>query len=134
MAPAAADRELYTAALNEAGFVPTAVDTPADATTLHEAGESFDVIVTELIPDPVAAWAFIERRRAGDPNVPVVVVTAMIRPDHAHRRRARVLGCAAFVAKPCSLAQLVDVVTLVSRGRRGLEVSTYVEPQAGRPV
>jgi CheY-like chemotaxis protein len=130
VAPAAPDRDLYLTALDRAGFAPTAVPTVAAAADVLEAGEQFQVIVTELIPEPDVAWAFIERRCASQPDVPVVVVTSLIRPDRAHRRRARVVGCAAFVAKPCSLMQLVDVVTLVCRGRRGLEVSSYVEPPA----
>ena len=40
---------------------------------------------------------------------------------------ARALGCAAFVAKPCSLVQLVDVVAQVRSGSRGLEITTYAK-------
>ena len=134
VAPPAADRDLYLAALKNSGFAPTAVSTVKAAATLLEGGESFHLIVTELLPEPDAAWAFIERRCAHQSRVPIIIVTSLIRPDRAHRRRARVVGCAAFVAKPCSLAQLVEVVTLVSRGRRGLEVSTYVDPDARRAL
>jgi len=55
----------------------------------------------------------------------VIVLTSLIRPDGANRRKARTLGCAAFVAKPCSLRQLVDVVV---RGERELEISSYSDP------
>jgi CheY-like chemotaxis protein len=79
----------------------------------------------ELLPEPAEAWAFIERRCADAPDVPLIMLTSLIRPDGAHRRKARALGCAAFVAKPCSLLQLVDVVLRVRRGSRGLEISTY---------
>jgi hypothetical protein len=69
-----------------------------------------DVIVMELLPEPAEAWAFIERRCGEVPIVPLIILTSLIRPDRAHRRKARALGCAAFVAKPCSLRQLVDIV------------------------
>ena len=55
----------------------------------------------------------------------LVIFTSLIRPDGANRRRARILGCAAFLAKPCSLRQLVNVVSRVHHGERGLEISTY---------
>ena len=47
-------------------------------------------------------------------------------PDEAW---AFIHGCAAFVAKPCSLWQLENVVVLVQRGERGLEIATYSEPE-----
>jgi DNA-binding response OmpR family regulator len=81
----------------------------------------------ELLPDPAAAWTFIEERRAKNSSLPLIILTSLIRPDRSNRQRARALGCAAFVAKPCSLAQLVDVVSRVLRGSRGLEISTYRE-------
>jgi hypothetical protein len=51
----------------------------------------------------------------------------LIRPDGANRLKARALGCAAFVGKPCPLQQLVEVVLRVRRGGRGLEIPTYAE-------
>jgi hypothetical protein len=87
--------------------------------------------VTELLPDPAAAWTFIEQRCTLDSGVPLIVLTSLIRPDRLNRRRARAIGCAAFVAKPCSLIQLVDVVSLVRRGVRGLEIATYTEVRTG---
>ena len=86
------------------------------------------MIVMELLPDPDEAWTFIEQRCADSPDVPLIILTSLIRPDRANRTRARALGCAAFVAKPCSLSQLVDVVCRVRRGTRGLEISTYDAP------
>ena len=91
-----------------------------------------DVIVMELLPEPADACAFIERRCTDAPDVPLIILTSLIQPDRAHRRKARALGCAAFVAKPCSLLQLVDVVLRVRRGSRGLEISTYSESGASQ--
>ena len=129
--PAGPDRDLYLSALGKAGFATTVEATVADAAAVLQAEAPPDVIVMELIPEPAAAWAFIERRRADAPDIPLVILTSLIRPDRAHRTRARALGCAAFVAKPCSLLQLVDVVSRVRRGGRGLEISTYAEPATG---
>jgi DNA-binding response OmpR family regulator len=114
--------------LGEAGFETRATATVAAAAGLLETAESADVIVMELLPEPNEAWAFIERQRTVASDVPLIIITSLIRPDRSNRRRARALGCAAFVAKPCSLWQLVDVVSRVRRGSRGLEISTYAEP------
>jgi len=127
VAPDGPDRDLYLCALGEAGFETTAGATVADAAAWVETEVPLDVIVMELLPDPVDAWAFIERWCAAHPHVPLIVFTSFIRPDKAHRRKARAIGCAAFVAKPCSLRQLVEVVRRVRRGSRGLEISTYDE-------
>jgi CheY-like chemotaxis protein len=113
--------------LGEAGFETTAEATVADAVAFLEREAAPDVIVMELFPEPAEAWAFIERRCGHAPAVPLIILTSLIRPDRSHRRKARALGCAAFVAKPCSLPQLVDVVLRVRRGSRGLEISTYYE-------
>jgi CheY-like chemotaxis protein len=114
-------------ALGEAGFETTATATVADAAALLKMEAPPDVIVMELLPEPIEAWAFIEQRCTDAPDVPLIILTSLIRPDRAHRRKARSLGCAAFIAKPCSLRQLVDVVWRVRRGSRGLEISTYDE-------
>ena len=125
--PAGPDRNLYLSALSEAAFETSSAATVADADALLKTEALPDVIVMELLPEPAEAWAFIERRRVDIPDVPLIILTSMIRPDRAHRRKARALGCAAFVAKPCSLRQLVGVVLRVRRGSRGLEISTYGE-------
>jgi DNA-binding response OmpR family regulator len=122
---------LYVSGLREAGFEVSAEPTVTAATTLLRTGETPDVIVTELMPEPIEAWIFIGRRCADAADVPVIILTSLIRPDRSNRRRARALGCAAFVAKPCSLLQLVDVVSRVRRGSRGLEISTYEDLRPG---
>ena len=131
VSPPGPHRDLYVSALKEAGFDTTAEAAVAGATARLQAPQRPDVIVMELLPEPVAAWAFIEERRADNTGVPLIVLTFLIRPDRSNRQRARALGCAAFVAKPCSLMQVVEVVSRVHRGSRGLEVSKYVEPPRG---
>jgi CheY-like chemotaxis protein len=118
-------------ALREAGFETNAAATVADAAALLQTTERPHVIVMELVPEPDAAWAFIERCCADNFGAALIVLTSLIRPDAANRQRARALGCAAFVAKPCSVLQLVDVVARVRRGSRGLEISTYAQMRNG---
>jgi CheY-like chemotaxis protein len=127
--PVGPDRDLYVSALDDAGFATTAEPDVAAARAALERGSQPDVIVMELLPEPFQTWAFIEQRRSDAPAVPVIILTSLIRPDRANRLKAQALSCAAFVAKPCSVQQLVDVVLRVHSGIRGLEISTYETPR-----
>ena len=129
ISPAGVDRDLYVSALRDAGFTTTTAETAVAAARCLEDIAVFDVVVVDLLPEPEDAWALIARGCAHPSQIPVMVFTSLIRPDGLNRRRARALGCAAFVAKPCSLRQLVDIVRRVQRGERNLEVVTYAEPE-----
>lgn len=120
------DRDLYLSALQDAGFSTSPAQTILDAATCLAEAET-TLIVMDLLPEPDQAWEFIEHRTVTHQTVPIVVFTSPIRPDGANRRRARALGCAAFLAKPCSLRQSVNVVSRVHHGERGLEILTYCE-------
>jgi len=126
--PSGLDRDLYVSALREAGFATTIAETPAAATKWLDEAAVLDVVVVDLLPEPEDAWALIARGCASPSRIPVMVLTSLVRPDGSNRRRARALGCAAFVAKPCSLRQLVAIVRRVQRGERNLEVVSYAEP------
>jgi DNA-binding response OmpR family regulator len=129
--PPGPERDLYVSALREAGFETTPKATVAAANECLQKEERPDVVVMELLPDPIEAWTFVEQRCRIHSGVPLIILTSLVRPDRLNRRRARAIGCAAFVAKPCSLVQLVDVVSLVRSGVRGLEISTYTEARTG---
>jgi CheY-like chemotaxis protein len=124
--PAGTDRDLYVSALREARLELMVADDADSATQiLGTSGLRPDLIITELLPDPLAAWAFAGHQRGRTPETPIIILTSLIRPDRANRDRAQAIGCAAFVAKPCSLSLLVHVVLRVRLGTRGLEVSSY---------
>ena len=129
VSPAGLDRDLYVSALREAGFATTPAETTAAAARWLEEAAGLDVVVVDLLPEPEDAWALIARGCAHPAGIPVMVFTSLIRPDGSNRRRARALGCAAFVAKPCSVRQLVDIVRRVQCGERNLEVLTYTAPE-----
>ena len=123
------DRDLYVSPLRDAGFATTIADTPAAAAKWLEEAAVLDVAVVDLQPEPEDAWALIARGCAHPSRIPVMVLTSLGRPDGSNRRKARALGRAAFVAKPCSLWQLVDIVRRVQRGERNLEVVSYAAPE-----
>jgi CheY-like chemotaxis protein len=124
VSPSGYDRDFYVSSLRNAGFDVEVRDAIADAADVLAATMP-DLIVMDLLPQPDSAWAFIQRLASDVPTIPVILLTAMVRPDRSNRLKARRLGCAAFVAKPCSPARLVDVVLRVERGERGLEIVDY---------
>lgn len=117
-------RDLYVEALQAAGLRTEIADEASAVLEGFAAWNPPTALVIELVPQPADAWMLIERVRQLHAHVPVVIVTSKIRPDGANRRRARTVGCAAFIGKPCSVETLVDVVERVRRGERGLEVVT----------
>lgn len=125
--PFGLDRDLYVSALRAAGFATTIEETPAGAASWLEEAAVLDVMVVDLLPEPEDAWDLIARGCAHPSRIPVMVLTSFIRPDRSNRRKAHTLGCAAFVAKPCSLRQLVDIVRRVQRGECNLELVSYAE-------
>ena len=79
-----------------------------------------DVFVMELLPEPAEAWAFIERRCADAPDVPLIILTSLIRPDRSHRRKAR--------ARVYRLRR--EAMFAAATGRRGVAGAPW-QPGAG---
>jgi DNA-binding response OmpR family regulator len=106
----------------------TAFDRVDDAreqlTTQRQAPKA---VVLELLPSPEDAWRLVEDLRTNHSGVAVVVLTSYVRPDRAHRQRAKAAGVAAFIGKPCALRQLLSVAKRVLSGERGIEIVHYTE-------
>ena len=89
--------------------------------------------VRQLLPDMVVMvlergddrdWDRVDAlgSDAATRHIPVIIVTAAVRPDGANRRKARDLAnCAAFIAKPCDHRMLVAVVRRVAAGEHDIE-------------
>jgi len=119
-------REMYRNTLSQEGYSTAAFDDIAGARRWLESPEHVTTaIILELLPSPDDAWALITELRFKEPGVAVIVLTSVVRPDRVNRRRAEAMGVAAFVGKPCGLRQLVDVVTRVLSGERGIEMIHY---------
>ncbi|MEO8484278.1 MAG: response regulator [Acidobacteriota bacterium] len=123
--PRGIDRDVYVSTMTDCGFHVETVETALAAAERLADNDTPDAIVLDLLPEPNQAWAFIARVRAECFAIPLVILTALIRPDRANRQRARELGCAAFVAKPCAPDHLVEIVCRTMAGERGLEVVSY---------
>ena len=112
------DRELYTSGLGMLGFTVDAV-----ATAEAAAGPRThppDVIVLHLAHGD--RWDLCDELQTLYGSIPVVVLTAAVRPDGSNRERARATAnCAAFVGKPCTHEDLGAIIGRVLSGERRLE-------------
>ena len=73
-------------------------------------GRRPDLIILDLMLPTVSGWELLEylRREEKLLGVPVLVLSALARPDE--KRRAMAAGATAYLAKPFSLRQLLDSV------------------------
>ena len=117
------DREIYFRGLQLAGFGVACSSSEADVIAI---ARSLSPSVIVLIIDrpewdgwQVCLNLHLEPATA---HIPVVVLTAAIRPDGANRQTAqRMPNCASFVAKPCDQCLLVSVIERVITGERAIE-------------
>jgi DNA-binding response OmpR family regulator len=86
---------------------------------MHLIRERAVSVVVIDIAHPASDWdacrAIMEH---AEQNLPVVVLTGWI--DEDARRRAREIGCAAFVAKPASPERVSDILLRTRAGERGI--------------
>ena len=110
------EAEMYAHGLTPE-FEVKVVPTDADPT-----GDRVDLIVADDGGETSGpAWQVLERFCASEDSPPTVLLTAHIRADRAVRARLTRIGCAAFVAKPCTPMGLASVLHRVLRGERGIE-------------
>jgi DNA-binding NtrC family response regulator len=69
--------------------------------------------------------ALSQLRQQLDAKSAVIVFSASARHDRAHRILARRIGCAGFLAKPCSFTELLDVLDRAAAPR--VEAATLIE-------
>ena len=97
------------------------VDTSDRAITIAR-----DVALRAIVMDieRAADWHECSRLVPAAGHAFVVALTSWTAPDGRYRRRAFNSGCAAVVAKPCSLDALVTVLERLDAGERQVEVVT----------
>ncbi|MEO8115478.1 MAG: response regulator [Phenylobacterium sp.] len=106
-------RDMLRLALDEAGFrVIQAEDGVHGLEVL--AGESPDVIITDINMPRMDGFGFIEGVRADARlrGVPILVLTT--EGDPAKKERARAAGATGWIVKPFNPTKLVDAVRRVS--------------------
>jgi DNA-binding response OmpR family regulator len=83
---------------------------------LRLAADPADLVITDLIMPRGSGLELLQTIRQGNPNLPVIIVTAF--GDWHTYSRAPELGAAAFLSKPLKLAELTAVVH-AALARRG---------------
>lgn len=113
------DSEIYQQGLEMLGFEVLGLDR---LDRLHGGMPAADVVVLHIGSD---GWESCERLSRFAPHVPVIALTAAVRPDGDNRRRAREAGnCAAFVGKPCTHTDLGLIIERVLGGERDIELTS----------
>jgi CheY-like chemotaxis protein len=117
------DREIYFRGLELAGFGVACSGSEVDVIAIARS-LSPSVIVLIIDRPEWDGWHMCLNLHleGATAHIPVIVLTAAIRPDGANRQMAqRMPNCAAFVAKPCDHCLLVSVIERVISGERAIE-------------
>lgn len=101
-------RDVYRRALERQGFAVTAA-VDGESAILAMKGTSFDVVVTDIDMPQLNGIRLLERIRAQDLDVPVVLVTGL--PSMETAIQSVSLGAMRYLTKPVPLAELVEVVS-----------------------
>ena len=100
--------QLLTRAFSRAGMSTLHASTGDDALRFVQRGVGYQAAVLDvMIPHPDGIEVCRHLRRV-DPTLPVVAISA--RSGFGHRARARAAGADAFLAKPFSLRELVELI------------------------
>lgn len=100
------NRIVYTTMLEHFGFRVVQVGDGEGALTLAR-DENPDIVIMDISIPGIDGWTVTERL-SEDPatrEIPVVAVTAHAGPRH--QDRARELGCAGYLTKPCEPRRLL---------------------------
>jgi CheY-like chemotaxis protein len=128
----ATNREIVVRHARSWGMEPVAVEFPAEALALVEAGEPFDVAVLDMMMpdmDGLALGAEIRRRRS-EQDLPLLLLTSLGRLPEEQWSGA----FSAQLAKPLRASQLYNtLVQLLSAGEPGVE-KAEVPPDDTEPV
>lgn len=103
------NRIVYATMLEHYGFDVVAAGNGHDALEMARSSEP-DIILMDISIPGIDGWTATERLRA-DPDtrgIPVIAVTAHALPEH--RERAKSLGCAGYLTKPCAPRRLLEEV------------------------
>lgn len=92
--------------------------------------QRFDVLVTDLAMPRMPGWELIPRLRAGQPHLPIVVMTGFVPPGVAASLDEAGPGPLVLLQKPFDLSSLVDAVAEVSLGLGSVAVAAPAKQAA----
>jgi PAS domain S-box-containing protein len=128
----ATNREIVTRHARSWGMEPVAVELPAEALALVDAGERFDVAVLDMMMPEIDGLALGEaiRRRRSDPVLPLLLLTSLGRLPSDQWSGV----FAAQLAKPLKASQLYNALVQVLAAREPSVEMTKVAISGGREL
>lgn len=103
----------------------------AEAMALVEAGNEFDLVLTDLMLPDMSGFSLLSVLAHRFPTIPVVVVSALA--DEASVKRALKAGAAGFISKAMSSEQLVASIRSVLEGGVVMPENLSAAPAIPRP-
>ncbi|KAF7599324.1 MAG: DNA-binding response regulator [Candidatus Dactylopiibacterium carminicum] len=104
----------------------------AEALALVEAGQEFDLVLTDLMLPDMSGFSLLSVLAHRFPTIPVVVISAL--SDEASVKRALKAGAAGFISKALSSEQLIAALRAVLRGDVVTPDLHQPAPVAPRPI
>jgi len=101
-------REIICSMLTSAGYQCEAVPGGLDALARLEAGEKFDLLLTDILNLPMDGFSLLQQAKAEYPNMPVIVVSAV--NDKGVIDACIREGAYHYLTMPFEREQLLDVV------------------------
>lgn len=96
---------LYTAWLSRAGYEVTTADNGLEAISAFEATPDFDIVILDVMMPVMDGLDVCKHIRACDPHVPILMVSALARPDDVERGLQA--GASLYVDKPITPREVI---------------------------
>jgi len=115
-------RETICSMLTAGGYDPYGVAGGAEALALLEAGEKFEILLTDLLNHPMDGLTLLERTKARFPRIPVVIVSAV--NDPSVTEACMKSGAYEYLVHPVTREKLLDTVR-AALGQRRTQAPTF---------
>jgi len=106
--------------LEESGMECSAVQDSDEAARALAAGATYDVILLDVMLPGRSGWEWLDERRQGGDETPVIFVTA--RNEVEERVKGLRLGADDYIVKPFEFSELLARIEAVARRRQALPV------------
>lgn len=112
-------RRFVNRALREAGYQTTLAADGPEAIQLASKGQTFDILVTDVLMPKMTGDELARRLRQLEPGLKVLYLTGF--SDRLFKEKATLWQDEAFLDKPCSVKGLLEAVALLLFGRLDFE-------------
>ena len=107
-------RRFVDRALREGGYETTAASDGPEAIDVASSGQSFDILVTDVMMPKMTGDELARRLRQCEPDLKVLYLTGF--SDRLFKEKGTLWKDEAFLDKPCSVKGLLEAVSLLLFG------------------